>query len=51
MKVLKLFLVLWKPVSRCDALLAARGRRDRLGAGLDWHGMIRVEEVERSVSI
>ena len=40
MKVLKLFLVLWDPAMLSAALLAAYGRRDGLGVGLDRHGMI-----------
>ena len=51
MKILKLFLVLWEPVGLSAALLAACGWGDRLGAGLNWHGMIWVEEVERWISV
>jgi hypothetical protein len=51
MKVLKLLLVLWDPVMRSTALLAARGRGVRLGAELDGHDMFWVEEVERWISV
>jgi hypothetical protein len=51
MKIFELFLVLYEPVRLSAALLAACGWRDRLGAELNWHGMIWVEEVERWISV